>query len=119
MKSTNDKEYDLEERTFVFAKNVIEYVRNLPKGIAYSEIGKQLVRSAGSVGANYIEANESLSKKDFIMRVKISKKEAKESKYWLRLSSPVQNHEQDKIVLMCECAELQKIFGAIIRNSSV
>jgi four helix bundle protein len=74
MKSNNDKKYDLEERTFVFTKNVIEYVRNLPKGIAYSEIGKQLVRSAGSVGANYIEANECLSKKDFIMRVKISKK---------------------------------------------
>jgi len=79
--------YDLEERTFNFAKNVIEYVRNLPKGISYSEISKQLVRSAGSVGANYIEANESLSKKDFLMRVKISKKEAKESHYWLNLST--------------------------------
>mgnify|MGYP000234681403 CR=1 FL=1 len=70
MKSNNDKKYDLEERTYVFAKNVIEYVRNLPMGIGYSEIGKQLVRSAGSVGANYIEANEPLSKKDFIMRVR-------------------------------------------------
>jgi four helix bundle protein len=73
MKSNNYKKYDLEERTF--AKDVIEYVRNLPKGIAYSEIGKQLVRSAGSVGAIYIETNESLSKKDLIMRVKIRKKE--------------------------------------------
>ena len=65
MKSKNDKKYDLEERTFNFVKNVIEYVRNLPKGIADSEIGKQLVRSADSGRANYIEANESLSKKDF------------------------------------------------------
>ena len=73
MISDNSKKYDLEERTFIFAKNVIEYVKSLPKGIAYSEIGKQLLRSAGSVGANYIEVNESLSKKDFIMRVKISK----------------------------------------------
>ena len=81
MKSNKDKKYDLEERTFFYAKNVIEYVRNLPKGIGLSEIGKQLVRSAGSVGANYIEANECLSKKDFIMRVKICKKEAKESHY--------------------------------------
>ncbi len=48
MKSNNDKKYDLEERTFEFAKKVIEYVKNLPKGITYSEIGKQLVRSAGS-----------------------------------------------------------------------
>jgi hypothetical protein len=54
MKSNNGKKYDLEERTFVFAKNVIEYVRTLLKGIACSEIGKQLVRSAGPVGANYI-----------------------------------------------------------------
>ena len=88
MISNNDKKYDLEERTFLFTKRVIEYVKKLPKGLPYSEISKQLVRSAGSVGANYIEANESLSKKDFIMRVKISKKEAKESLYWLKLSEP-------------------------------
>ena len=112
------KKYDHEDRTFVFAKNVMEYVRNLPKGIAYSEIGKQLVRSAGSVGANYIEANESLSKKDFIMRVKISKKEAKESKYWLNLSAPTNNNEHTKNELMCESEELMKIFATIIRNSS-
>jgi four helix bundle protein len=119
MKSENDKKYDLEERTFVFAKKVIEYVRNLPKGIAYSEIGKQLVRSAGSVGANYIEANESLSKKDFIMRIKISKKEAKESHYWLKLTKPNKNNDSLRTELMCECEELQKIFGTIIRNTSV
>ena len=111
--------YDLEERTLNFAKNVIEYVRNLPKGISYSEISKQLVRSAGSVGANYIEANESLSKKDFLMRVKISKKEAKESHYWLNLSTPSKIHEQDKIELICESEELMKIFATIIRNTSV
>lgn len=119
MKSDKVKKYDLEERTYIFSKNVIEYVRNLPKGVAYSEIGKQLIRSAGSVGANYIEANESLSKKDFIMRVKISKKEAKESKYWLNLSIPNKNHDQDKIELMCESDELMKIFAAIIHNSSI
>ena len=85
MEKHNKKKYDLEERTFVFTKRVIEYVRKLPKAIAHSEIGKQLVRSAGSVGANYIEANESLSKKDFVFRLKISRKEAKESIYWLKL----------------------------------
>jgi four helix bundle protein len=119
MKSDNKKKYDLEERTFVFAKNVIEYIKNLPRGIPYSEIGKQLVRSAGSVGANYVEANECLSKKDFIMRVKICKKEARESHYWLNLSQPNKTHGNNKIELMCESEELQKIFGAIIRNSSV
>lgn len=92
MKSGN-KKYDLEKQTFVSIKNVIEYVRKLPKGITYSEIGKQLIRSAGSVAANYIEANESLSKKDFIIRIKICKKEAKESHYWLNPGSPTKNHE--------------------------
>ena len=71
------------------------------------------------MGANYIEANESLSKKDFIMRVKISKKESKESHYWLKLSAPMKNREGDKTELMCESEELIKIFAAIIRNSSV
>lgn len=77
------------------------------------------MRSAASVGANYIEANESLSRKDFVMRVKISKKEAKESHYWLKLSSPTKKYERNKTELMCESEELQKIFGAIIRNSNV
>ena len=113
------KKYDLEERTFLFAKNIIEYVRNLPRGIPDIEIGRQLVRSAGSVGANYIEANESLSKKDFIMRVKISKKEAKESHYWLRLTTPTNHYQRLKIELMCESEELIKIFAAIIRNTNV
>jgi four helix bundle protein len=102
MKSKNSKKYDLEEWTFVFAKKVIGYVRNLPKGIPDSEIGRQLVRSVGSVGANYIEANEALSKKDFIMKVKMSKKEAKESKYWLNLSTPNKKYARDKTELMCE-----------------
>ena len=57
----------------------------IPKNLPNTEISKQLVRSAGSVGANYIEANEALSKKDFLMRAKISRKEAKESCYWIKL----------------------------------
>ena len=59
----NSKRYDLEDRTLKFAKEVIKFVKNLPKTIANIEIIKQLVRSSGSVGANYIEANEALSKK--------------------------------------------------------
>jgi four helix bundle protein len=77
--------YDLEERTFQFAKAVRIFVKILPKTIANIEDGKQLVKASGSVGANYREANESLSKKDFVMRIKICRKEAKESAYWLRL----------------------------------
>jgi hypothetical protein len=76
-----DKPYDLAERTFVFAKDVISFIKSLPRNICNIEIARQLVRSAGSVGANYIEANEALSKKDFMMRVKICRKECKESQY--------------------------------------
>ena len=89
---TNSKPaYDLEERTFQFAKSVRLFTKTLPKTISNVEDGKQVIRSSGSVGANYREANESLSKKDFLMRVKISRKEAKESAYWLRLIHETNN----------------------------
>ncbi len=102
-----------------FAKNVRDYVKNLPKNTSNFEYGKQLIRSSGSVGANYIEANESLSRKDFFMRVKISRKEAKESEYWLSLSEPqdIQSSEQSKLIK--ESIELRKIFGAILEKSKV
>lgn len=73
--------YDLEERTFQFAKAVRVFVKTLPKTTANFEDGKQVIKASGSVGGNYREANESLSKKDFVMRIKICRKEAKESAY--------------------------------------
>ena len=79
------KVYDLEERTFKFAKNWRSLIAKLPKTISNIEDGKQLVNSSGSIGANYIEANEKLGDKDLKFRLKISRKEAKESIYWLRL----------------------------------
>ena len=72
-----NKIYDLEERTFQFAKSVRLFIKTLKKTIANIEDSKQLVRSSGSVGANYIEANESLSKKYFVYRIKICRKEVK------------------------------------------
>jgi len=77
----NPKQYNLEKRTADFARNIRSFVRSLPRTISNIEDIKQLVRSSGSIGANYIEANESLSKKDFVMRIKICRKEAKESEY--------------------------------------
>jgi four helix bundle protein len=77
--------YDLQERTFQFAKAVRLFVKRLPKTVGNIEDGKQLIKASGLVGGNYIEANEALGKKDFLMRIKISRKEAKESAYWLRL----------------------------------
>jgi four helix bundle protein len=81
----NSKRYDLEERTLRFAQRVRGFVKKLPKTLANIEDSRQLIDASGSVGANYIEANEALSKKDFLMRIKICRKEAKESRYWLRL----------------------------------
>lgn len=116
----NPKQYDLEERTFRFAKSIREFVKKLPRTIANIEDIKQLIRSSGSVGANYIEANESLSKKDFVMRIKISRKEAKESGYWLRLLhvSDADALEQTRKELFRESEELVNIFGAILRKSA-
>ncbi len=111
--------YDLEDRTFDFAKTIRACTRQLPKTLSNLEDIKQVVRSSGSVGANYIEANESLSKKDFLMRVKICRKEAKESRYWLRL---IDSGDDAAIKKQCdllvqEATELTNIFGAILRKS--
>ncbi|MEO0571348.1 MAG: four helix bundle protein [Bacteroidota bacterium] len=81
------KIYNLEERIYVFARECRILVKSLPKTIGNIEDGKQLIRSSGSTGANYIEANEKLGNKDFLMRAKIARKEAKESHYWLKLLS--------------------------------
>lgn len=94
-----------------------EYVRKLLKDIPNIENGKQLVRAAGSVGANYIEANEALSKKDFLMRIKISKKEAKESRFWLQLTIATSNSLHSKEALIQEATELMNILGAILNKS--
>ena len=111
--------YDLEERTFQFAKAVRLFVKTLLKTIANIEDGKQLIKSSGSVGANYREANESLSKKDFKMRIKISRKESKESAYWLRLIHETNNlkNADDAKSLIQEANKLKKIFSSILAKS--
>ncbi len=87
----NSKQHDLEDRTFEFARRVRAVVKRLPKTLANTEDGRQLIKASGSVGANYIEANEALSKKDFLTRIRICRKEAKESRYWLRLVDTCDN----------------------------
>ena len=82
------KRHDLEDRTFLFAQSVRAFVKQLPRTISNSEDVRQLVRASGSVAANWIEADEALSKKDFLMRAKICRKEAKESRLFLRLILP-------------------------------
>ena len=117
-KVQNSKYYDLEERTLKFAKQVRIFVKKIPRTIGNIEDGKQLIRSSGSIGANHIEANEALSKKDFVMRIKISRKEAKESKYWLSLLDIA----EDSIVNECKdlikkASELMMILSSIMRKS--
>ena len=111
--------YDLEERTFQFSKSVRLFVKTLPRTMANIVDSKQLVKASGSVGANYREANESLSKKDFLMRIKISRKEAKESAYWLRLiheTNGLKNADEAQKLIQ-EANELKKILSAILVKS--
>ena len=119
--SQNSKpKYDLEERTFRFAKDVRLFVKTLPKTLTNIEDVKQLVRASGSVGANYIEANESLGKKDFLMRIKICRKESKESAYFLRLiieTNELKNKKEAERLIQ-EAVELKKIFSSIIEKSN-
>ena len=81
------------------------------------EDARQLIKASGSVGANYIEAEEALSKKDFVMRIKISRKEAKESWYWFELTEPKEEQMMEKQILIKETTELTKIFGSIVEKS--
>jgi len=116
-KKANSKIYDLEDRTYTFAKNCRIFTKKLPRTISNIEYVKQLVRSSGSQAANYIEANEAISKKDFVFRIKICRKEAKESRLWLRLCETNPNEESSQKKLIAESVELTKIFGAILEKS--
>lgn len=117
----NDKPYDLEERTFQFAADVRALVKKIKKTIGNTEDGKQVVRSSGSVGANYIEANESVSKKELVLKIKTCRKEAKESRYWLRLLDLEEQSALEAIrqALIQEAQELMNIFGAILKKTEI
>ncbi len=112
------KPYNLEERTFLFAKNVRDLIYKIPGSLANTEDGKQVIRSSGSVAANYIEANEHLSGKDFDYRIKICRKEAKESHLWLNLLNTPHNKNYKEILnqLTNEAEELKKIFSSIVQK---
>ena len=116
---SGERIYDLEDRSLEFAKRVRKFVRSLQMDIPNREDGKQVVRSSGSVGANHLEANDGLSKKDFLFRIKLSRKEAKETKYWLSLVETFgdESLEKERLELLQEANELMLILGAILRNS--
>ena len=112
------RKYDLVERTHAFSKAVRKFVPHLSQTIANVEDTKQLVRSSGSVAGNYMEADLAVSKKDFLHRIKICRKEAKESWHWLDGLDvgPSPELEEKRKVLLQESLELVRIFGASIRT---
>ena len=112
--------YDLDERTAKFATNIRSFVKIIPKTQSNIEDGRQLIRSSGSVAANYIEANETLGDKDFLYRIRICKKEAKESRLWLSLLNLYSKNdlEDTRESLTQEANELMLIFASIIRNTN-
>jgi four helix bundle protein len=119
MSSKKNNKYDLEERTYQFSKKTCEFVKAIKKTFTNVEYLKQLLNASSSVGANYIEANEALSKKDFKMRIKICRKESKESAYWLRLiiETNDEDYQNNGTKLFNEAVELKKIFSAILLKS--
>ena len=113
------KPRDLEDRTFLFAQSVRTFVKQLPRTISNTEDVRQLVRASGSVAVNWIEADEALNKKDFLMRAKICRKEVKESRLFLRLvdTGLTKHSVASRDALASEARELTLIFASIISKS--
>lgn len=109
----NTRTFNLEDRTLTFSKNIIALVREATKDSINSIILKQLIRSGTSIGANYREANETKTPRDFKHRIGIAKKEAKETIYWLELLESSVTKHKDLEILMNEAQELVKILGSI------
>ena len=110
-----DKPRDLVRRTFEFALRVRRFVNRLPRTLANIEDGRQLVKASGSVAANYLEAQEALSRKDFFYRIKICRKESRESNLWLRLVDYGDDAALDaeRAGMANEADELKRIFSSI------
>lgn len=117
MTETNDKKYDLEERTARFGEDVIEFVKTIERNSITNPLISQIVRSATSIGANYMEANQASSKKDFRNKIYICKKEANETKHWLRMISKAAPEKAEKCrKLWQEAQELTLIFSKIVTS---
>lgn len=110
-----ETKYDLEQRTLIFAKQIVIFCKNLPNNTINFKLIDQLIRSAGSIGANYREANDSLGKQDFIHKLRIARKESKETIFWLELVKEANiNIKTDNLI--DECCQLRNILSAIIKK---
>ena len=113
-----EKIYDLEERTAKFGEDIIDFAKKIPKNVITIPLISQLIKAGTSVGSNYCEADCAESRKDFEHKLGISKKEAKESKHWLRMiAKAVPELKDDARKLWQESNELQRIFISIIKKS--
>lgn len=113
-KTDNAQKYDLEERTAKFGEDVIEFCKNLPKNNITNPLINQPVRAATSVGANYCEADNAESKKDFKHKIGICKKESRESRHFIRMIIvAVENTKEEALLLAQEAKELNLIFNSI------
>ncbi len=111
------RNYDLEERTAVFGEAVIEFAKKIPRNPVTLSLISQLVRAATSVGANYCEADNAYSKKDFINKISLCKKESRESKHWLRMvAKAIPSFEAEAKNYMNEAQELNPIFASIVNK---
>lgn len=117
-KSQGKKTYNLEDRTLNYSKELINFLVTIPKSTINNNLVNQVSRSGTSVGANYREANETETKKDFAFRIRICRKEAKETVYWLELLGEANPNLMAKIdSFKQEAIEFVKIFAAIILKS--
>ncbi len=113
-----EKRYDLEERTARFGEAVIEFARKIPAGPVTEPLIGQLVRAGTSVGANYCEADDAGSKKEFPYRISLCKRESRETKHWLRMiAAAIPEQKEGARLLWREATELNLIFSAIFRGS--
>ncbi len=109
--------FDIQERTFEFAVGVVKLVNRLPRTVAGVEIGRQVVRSATSVGANVEEADAAESKRDFIHKMSIAHKEVRETRYWLRVIQTALLGDGKVRALIQESDELVRILYTIVKNA--
>ncbi|MBI5873177.1 MAG: four helix bundle protein [Candidatus Omnitrophica bacterium] len=119
---TNNKKFDIYERALEFAARTAKFIERLPKGIAAIEYSRQLIRASGSIGANMEEADGALTRKDFINKMGISRRESRESRHWLRLikaTQVIKEQEAGKELdwLLGESKELLLIVSSIIRKT--
>jgi len=116
---TGEKPFDIKERTFEFGVRIVRLVNTLPRTVAGIKMGEQLVKSGTSIGANVEEADGAESKRDFIHKMSIARKEARETRYWLRIvrATGLSKDTQEVSYLLQESDELVRILSAIVKSA--